>query len=684
MKTARSIRGFGKLLIRINCILLPALLAAFPAGCASSAKPHLSVDAQAEALSHFSLGLLAEAGGDSPAALEHFAAAVRLDPNEEKLYAPAVGLDLKLQRTNDAVRLARELMKRHPDSAEPALLLARVYALTEQPGQAEALFKKAAVLFPDHPDGPVFMARFYIAQERRADAIEALRTALIRQPGNAELLHLLGTLCVDRVRELGDTPRGKSAVEEGIVFLRKALELRPDDPLRWQQLGYALLAVKQPEEALKALEEAHQRAPGELMIARQMMDLMIQSGQFEKTLSVYEKLAEETGTDPEPWLKYMAEQMPEDQCLKLIEHLEEQIRQHPAVPVFYHAQLGALYLGAQKYVEAERVLRKALEFYPDDTRLSIVLGYIHLQSERYEEAYTVLEQVHMKPPGTGWPANPFFIVNFLVAAQKSGHFEEASATLASTYTNNPGILDQYMRAMLTRQSPVSVQSAIQLLDAFHTQNPEVAEALYYLSVLQAEQKQYETALNTTRQFEALAQKSGSTNLLGGSFYFQYASLYERTGQLEEAEKLFFKAIELGNGATAASARNYVAYMWAERGEKLDMGLKLIQQALADDPENGAFLDTLGWIYYMQGRYAEALNELQKARSFYKEDSTVWEHLGDTYLKLGNRDAAIEHWKKALEFEPGSRRLIERLEANGIRSSECPESADNPADTLPRP
>jgi tetratricopeptide (TPR) repeat protein len=203
-------------------------------------------------------------------------------------------------------------------------------------------------------------------------------------------------------------------------------------------------------------------------------------------------------------------------------------------------------------------------------------------------------------------------------------------------------------------------------------------------VLQAKQKEYVKAIETARQFEALAQKSGATNLLSGQFYYQYASLYERAGQLETAEEMFFKVIETGDETVKAAAQNYIAYMWAERGEKLDMGLKLIQKALAVDPENGAFLDTLGWIYYMQGRYDAALNELKKASVFVGDDPSVWEHLGDTYLKLGNLDEASKHWKKALELDPGSKRLIERLEANGIKPDEFPAPEDSPADTKPRP
>jgi tetratricopeptide (TPR) repeat protein len=645
--------------VRISEALLIGVLF-FVGGCSSPSKPQLSVNTQAGALSHFSLGLLAEAGGDSTAAFDQLKTAIRLDPSEEKLYAPAIALALKLGETNNAVRLARELVKNQPDTSDPQLLLARVYAVTGKPDLAEALFKKIRTDFPEDQKAPVFLAQFYFLQNRRAEALKTLRAAAVSQTENAELFHLLGTLCVDQARELGDTPEARAAIQEGIGFLQKSLRIAPSNPSHWQQLGFAQLAVKQPDDAQHSFQEARLYAPIDLPLARQLFDLLIQTGKYDEAMETYERLAAETGTEPELWLQYLAEKMPEPERVRLTEHLEAQIREQSPAPVFYYAHLGLLYGGAKKYQAAETVLLEALEHYPNDNRLRIVLGYLHLQQERYGEAYTTLEQVRTESPEAEWSNNPFFLFNFLVAAQKSDHLEEAARTLAVTYTNNPSILNQYMLSLLSGRPPLSTESTISLLHAFRALNPDATEALYYLMLLQAEKKEYAKAIETAQQFESIEQKSGSTNLLGEQFYYQYASLYERAGQLETAEKLFLKVIERGEKTTTAAAQNYIAYMWAERGEKLDTGLVLIQKALKVDPENGAFLDTLGWIYYMQGRYAEALKELQKASSRVEDDPSVWEHLGDTYLKLGDRDEASKQWKKALELDPESQELIERL------------------------
>ncbi|NOU37063.1 MAG: tetratricopeptide repeat protein [Kiritimatiellaceae bacterium] len=669
--------------VRISEALLAGVLL-FVGGCASPSKPQLSVNTQAGALSHFSLGLLAEAGGDSMAALEHLQTAIRLDPNEEKLYAPAVALALKLGETNNAVRLARDLAKNHPGASDPQLLLARVYTLTGKPDQAEALFRKIRSDFPEDHEPPVFLAQFYFLQNRRTEAMETLRSASVTQKENAELFHLLGTLCVDRARELGDTPEARAAVQEGVGFFQQSLRIAPLNSSRWQQLGFAQLAVKQLSDAQNSFQEARRYAPADLPLARQLFDLLIQTGKYDEAMEAYEKLAAETGTEPELWLQYLAEKMPEQERVRLAERLEAHIREQSPAPVFYYAQLGSLYIGAKKNQEAKTVLLEALGHYPNDNRLRTVLGYLHLQQEHYSEAYTALEQVRTESPEAEWSNNPFFLFNFLAAAQKSDHLEEAARTLAVTYTNNPAILNQYMLSLLSGRPPASTESTIALLNAFRTLNPDASEVLYYLMLLQAEKKEYTKAIETAQQFESVAQKSGSTNLLGEQFYYQYASLYERTGQLETAEKLFLKVIERGEKTTTAAAQNYIAYMWAERGEKLDAGLALVRKALITYPENGAFLDTLGWIYYMQGRYAEALKELQKASVLVEDDPSVWEHLGDTCQKLGRRDAAVAYWKKALEIKPADPDLLKRLEASGIKSDESLPPADSPADTTLRP
>lgn len=87
---------------------------------------------------------------------------------------------------------------------------------------------------------------------------------------------------------------------------------------------------------------------------------------------------------------------------------------------------------------------------------------------------------------------------------------------------------------------------------------------------------------------------------------------------------------------------------------------------------------------MQGRYQEALSQLKKASELMSDDPLVWEHLGDTYLKLGNPQAAAQQWKKGLGIAPDDQRLIEKLKESGISPDGFPAPEDTLSDTPHHP
>jgi len=635
----------------------------YSAGCARSfSKSSLSFDEQSEALSRFSFGLLAEISGDSPTALRELETAIRLDPGEEALYEPAIAVALKLKQPDDALRLARQIREKQPQTLDPVLMLAHVCALTEHHAEAESLFRQAISNFPDQPAPRLNFALFFLSQNRIPEAIETLDSAVDEQVENIEILQLLGALSLEQAGELSDPAETRLSLLKGIRLLEKAMELDNSDPRRWQQIGYAYLSIKEAEQALNALKKARIKMPENLMLAREVMELAIQTGDYEYALDLFEELPAQTRQEPMLWLQHLAKKTPPEQRGRLRAYVEEKL-QKKNPPAFLYAQLISFYLEEERYADAKEALLKALVVNPADNRLRTVLGYLYLQEENYPEAYAEFGQIRNSSPESEWAKNPFFAFNFMVAAQKSGHLEEAVATLASTYTNEPVVLDQYIHSLLSGTSPVSARAAIDLLESFRRLSPDAIEALYYMALLQAEEKEYAAALETARQFEGLATAQGKPHLLDGFFYYRYAALQEQTGDLEEAEKLFYKAIETGDAETAASSQNYIAYMWAERGEKLDLGLTLVEKALLADPENAAYIDTLGWIYYMQGRYKEALVQLKTASELLSDDPCIWEHLGDTYLKLENRPAAREYWQKALELSPHAEHLHERMKEN---------------------
>ena len=82
-----------------------------------------------------------------------------------------------------------------------------------------------------------------------------------------------------------------------------------------------------------------------------------------------------------------------------------------------------------------------------------------------------------------------------------------------------------------------------------------------------------------------------------------------------------------------------------------------------DPENGAYMDSLGWVYFKKGMFEEALKQLETASQLI-EDPVVFEHLGETYIKLGKQEEAAQAWKKALEIDPENEEVKKKIETLG--------------------
>ena len=99
---------------------------------------------------------------------------------------------------------------------------------------------------------------------------------------------------------------------------------------------------------------------------------------------------------------------------------------------------------------------------------------------------------------------------------------------------------------------------------------------------------------------------------------------------------------------AAATLNYLGYMNADRGVKLDESLGFIKQALSLDPNNAAYLDSLGWAYFKLGKFDLAEDNLNKAAAHMSSDPTVQEHLGDLYQKTGRLKLAAVHWDRAVQ------------------------------------
>jgi tetratricopeptide (TPR) repeat protein len=137
--------------------------------------------------------------------------------------------------------------------------------------------------------------------------------------------------------------------------------------------------------------------------------------------------------------------------------------------------------------------------------------------------------------------------------------------------------------------------------------------------------------------------------------------YERASKPEAAIRELRKLLK--DRPEDAVVQNALGYTLADRGQSLDEAAALVGAALAQTPDSAAVLDSMGWVRFRQGRFAEALEYLVRARDL-GDDAEIDLHLGEVQWALGNRDEARKTWQDALQRHPENARLRERLERAG--------------------
>lgn len=184
----------------------------------------------------------------------------------------------------------------------------------------------------------------------------------------------------------------------------------------------------------------------------------------------------------------------------------------------------------------------------------------------------------------------------------------------------------------------------------------------YTALAYSRLKEYQEALKYFTAAEITANATDPKRL-NHAFHFQLGATFERIGDFEQAEKSFRKCLELS--PSDAEAMNYMGYMWAEKGIRLEEARLWIEKALKLEPDNAAFLDSMGWVLFKLNQPRPALNYLLKAAATSEEpDATIQDHLGDVHAALRQWEKAVSAWKKSILIEP-SEPVRKKLESAPI-------------------
>jgi len=141
--------------------------------------------------------------------------------------------------------------------------------------------------------------------------------------------------------------------------------------------------------------------------------------------------------------------------------------------------------------------------------------------------------------------------------------------------------------------------------------------------------------------------------------YRLALLYETMGRRPEGLALMETVIRAH--PDHAQALNYVGYTLAEENRELDRALVLVKKASSLEPESGAILDSVAWVYYRKKNFVKAWNYIRRAVDFLDDDPVIWEHYGDIAAALGKKKEAGKGYRNSLRLDnPKADKVKEKL------------------------
>jgi len=224
--------------------------------------------------------------------------------------------------------------------------------------------------------------------------------------------------------------------------------------------------------------------------------------------------------------------------------------------------------------------------------------------------------------------------------------EDALALYQHVDPSSPYAWTARMRVALTLDMLSRTDEAIKLLETMAAEQPARAAPLIELGDILRSHSRFTDAIGAYDR--ALARISKPAAEDWQVFYSRGVS-FERSGQWPRAEADLEHALKLR--PEQPLVLNYLGYTWIDKGEKVPEAVKMIQRAVAQRPNDGYIVDSLGWAYFRLGEFTRATETLEHAIELVPEDPTINDHLGDAYWRSGRETEARYQWERALQFKP---------------------------------
>ena len=552
--------------------------------------------------------------------------------------APAKDLQLRLENQHKADALAHfvEGLSFEENGEMDKALAAYRKVLDVDPGQTDLAGRVASLL---------------TRQDDFPEAIDVLKDAVKATPNAPEPLLQLAFIYA---KYLGRT-------DQAIDYVNRAIALNPQNIAAYERLCEVALAAGDEQKALQALDRA--------------AALKADNATFWARLGkLYASIVFKTDRAPRP------------EEVARVNEIFKKAADHAGNDSAVLKDLADYYASTQQIKEAIPLYLRLLELEPEDTNAREKLATGFLLTNQREKAVEMLEHIIKQHPEKYQPYDLLagLLDDSARALERDKKKDEAKAAFAKAAANyeqslvvNPERASPYLHLAELLLGPLKeYERAVKVLTEARQHFSQTPEIAYYLAIAQREAKHAQEAVATFEEALHEAELEGG-EITNARFYFDYGAAAEQAGLYDKAAALFQKSIAL-DPANAADAYNYLAYMWTEHNMRLGEAEQMVKLALQNDPNNGAYIDTLGWLEYRQGKFDQALVDLLRAaQKLTRDDPVVFEHIGDTFAKMNKIAQAADAWQKALNMDPKNKSLTEKIENAKTKMSKGQTPNANP-------
>ncbi len=647
----------------LPCLLLMATLAFgqnSPAG-SSPATSDKGTSYYNYALGHLYSELAAAYGNRGDyfnKAVESYKAALKADPNATFIAEELSDLYIQSGRLREAVLEAEDQLKQNPSDLNARRLLARIYTrlIGDQSNTVDQnMVKKAIEQFEKITEGDpkdveswLMLGRLNKIAQNSTEALKDYNKALALDADNEDAMTGLAMVYTD----LGDN---KAAAD----LLRRVADKNPN-PHSLINLAGVYEQLKDYPLAAEMLRRALQQQPGNSELKQMLAEDLLQTDQIEEAAKLYQDLADEDPKDARALLRLSQIYRQKRDLAKARQVIDKAKELDPGnVEIEWSDE--SLLEAEGKFPDAIKTLKSLLDttakktYNPAERKFRAELlkreGSVYRSMEQFTPAVDAFRQAAELDPDSAANAEKEVVVTYQAAKDFPKAESEADAAIKK-YPNDKEV--RAIHAGLLAELGKTDQAAAETRKLMDGKN----DFLVTLDLADI----YQKGKNFS---EASKMLDAAENLAKGDeekvqVLFMRGAMLERQKNFPAAEAEFRKVLAID--ANHASTLNYLGYMLADRGVRLEEARGFIQKALEQEPNNPAYLDSLGWVYFRLNKLSDAEEKLRQAIEYMSRDATVHDHLGEVYLREGKIKEAVAQWQSSVkEWQNSSPSEMDKVE-----------------------